>query len=246
MQYEYAILAFKRWQFDRVTLPDGTVREVRFGKGMALLETWFERHVSPQSYETVAEVHAAWEMRYRAWRSTVDVRHEEVLNPELSTRYKRVVDSVDVVRLPSGATRTVAAGRADDLLWDHYQAQIEPEPSSETVTFESWLAGADVAIEPSLQGWRTTLQIDDTVETIGESCTTWATSIPESALPLLNSLGREGWEVVAVNEDKGTVGDTQPESGSAAIRYLLKRSAAVEPARHLHAYTGPADNVRMA
>jgi hypothetical protein len=199
--------------------------------------------MSPDSYHS----QRAWEMRYRAWRSNVAIRREEVINPQLSTRYKRVVDSVEVVRLPSGATHTVAAGRADDLLWAHYNDQIEPEPTSGPVSFEAWLQSAEVAIEPNLRGWRTTLQIDDSVETIGESCTNWSgTSVPDSALPILNSLGRDGWEVVAVNEDKGPPDSEEPlgETDSTAIRYLLKR-AAPAPVNG-RAFDARIENLRMS
>jgi hypothetical protein len=215
---------------------------------MALLESWFERHVVPNSYELAAEAHREWEMRFRAWRAQVDVRRDEVLNPELSTRFKRVVDPIEVVRLPSGATRTVPAGRADELLWSHYSEQIEPEPNPGDLSFEVWLPTAEVKIETELRGWKGTLQIDDVVETVGDSCTSWSSiSVPETALPILNSLGRDGWEVVSVNEDKGLYSgeDAQAESGSSAIRYLLKRAQPADGPTRSRNYSPRGDAVRV-
>jgi hypothetical protein len=248
MRFEYAILAFKKWYFDRVTLPDGTVREVRRNKGMALVESWFERHIAPNSYELAAEAHRQWEARFQAWRAGVEVKRDEVLNAELSTRFKRVVDEVEIVWLPNGTNRTVPAGRSEQLLLAHYADNVEPEPGTGELTFEAWLRTAELSVETGLRGWKGTMQIDDVIETIGESCTSWSSvSVPESALPILNALGQDGWEVISVNEDKGLYSgeDAQAESGSSAIRYLLKRAQPADGPTLPPTYSPSGESVRV-
>jgi hypothetical protein len=222
--YEYAILSLEPREFDRVTLPDRTVQDVRRNHGMSVLESWFDMHVRSETDFQAAAAQQAWQARYAAWRSRVLVtRGRGPGNP----RAGMPTGPVDVIRMPNGSVHSAPLGEADRLLLAHYTDTVEREPRVSAVSFDDWLHTANVQIDTG-RGWQATLQTDERSEPLGYAVGSDGSGPPvrEIALSALNHLGREGWELMSVDDDRNSVmGDLNGRPAPVrTINYLLKRA----------------------
>jgi EmrB/QacA subfamily drug resistance transporter len=225
--YEYAVLTMERRDFDRVALPDGSVRDVERHQSMAAVEAWFDLHVLPDVEAMAKAAYRDWEDRYAQWRSQVQMSLGDGNGRNGQNGHnghdRHDTSPMALIRLPEGTVYTAPPGRADELLRDHFADSVERRPYATVPTFKDWLRHAGIQVETK-RGWKATLRADDQDIALGFSAVPERAGprMPATALATLNRLGREGWELVSIDEDPG--GESVGRGGPTAIHYVLKRA----------------------
>lgn len=159
--------------------------------------------------------------------------YEVVVEPERED--KRVVFRVTGGRVVDGreirTSSEIPEKDLDRLIRDEYPRRKGLVDLPDHQEERAWLDGLPESEKPSvvenLRGWTATFTTKAGVEIIDASSASWDEVRPETVvLEVLNRLGIEGWQVIAVAEDKGVYAGYAAAEVSQPIRinYLVMRT----------------------
>jgi hypothetical protein len=222
-EYEYAFLAVTRVRTEFVALGDGTELALDARGPQVALSAYFNEQVVPDVQQRDEQADMQWQRGLDEYASSVQVVHRSVKTGMLGPREERVT-----LVFPDGPEAEVYPEEINEEIARRYSTR-QRKPSPRTVAFEQWVNEAGATTRWRVE-WHATLFMADGARQVKlQAPRGWQYGAPLDAIvPLLNELGRRGWSLVSIEEDKGLYAGVESANSAAPvrIRYTFSRERA--------------------